>query len=106
MKLMSLLGCLLLLSAIGVQANESGNGTADAISATASKDAFDDIFKAKPSVPLENLLAYPRAAARNASPRPECSRYHDPASCEATNWCVWDGTECIDGIPPAAESAQ
>lgn len=103
MKFMSLLGCLLLLSAIGVQANESGNGTADAISATVSKDAFDDIFRAKPGVSLENLLAYPRTAV---SPRPECSRYHDPASCEATNWCVWDGTKCIDGIPPASESAQ
>ncbi len=103
MKLMSLLGCLLLLSAIGVQASESGNGTADARSAGPSKDAFDDIFKAKPRLPLGNLLAYPRVAA---SPRPECSRYHDQASCEATNWCVWEGTECVDGIPPAAENAQ
>lgn len=103
MKIMSLSGCLLLLFALGVHANESGNGAADAIGATASKNAFDDVFKAKPKAPLENLLAYPRTAA---SPRPECSRYHDQASCEATNWCVWEGTECVDGIPPAAENAQ
>ncbi|HJR73446.1 MAG TPA: hypothetical protein VJ806_07380 [Luteimonas sp.] len=100
MKLIPMVGTFLLLCAVGVQAHESGKQADSVAAARSSEDAFGDILNAKPAPKLDQWLAYPRAAA---SPRPECSRYHDEASCEATNWCVWDGTECIDGIPPSAK---
>jgi len=98
MKLMPMMGGLLLLCAVGVQAHEPGKHVAGAATASNSEDALGDILKARPSPKLGQWLAYPHAEAR-----PECSRYHTQATCEATNWCVWDGTECIDGIPPAAD---